>query len=203
VKCKDLKYNFPDYLRNKIDDELKNIIDEHLISCESCKNEMEHLKSTIEIIDEYKIPEPDEKYFINFLPHLNERMGKEQNTVNIPGWLTKFALPFSTLALAALIITFVSRPDYSRSAISKSIPVRVDDVDIEELALIESPSPEIALKSRTEINTEVQEAIDKKMKEALFASNDELFAQNVDMESVINGLSEEEVTQVLDRLKEK
>ena len=85
----------------------------HLESCEACANQLKAMRSTMALLDEWKVPEPSPYFDVRLQARLREEMAKPQ-----AGWLHWFRRPVLAAALTVimgvgvgLIVTRSSVPD--------------------------------------------------------------------------------------------
>lgn len=80
----------------------------HVAECEGCRRELEELKATMDLMDEWKAPEPN-PYFV---PRLNARMSQELQAAP-KSWFARFKASFvygsrtHMKPLAAMAMTLV------------------------------------------------------------------------------------------------
>jgi hypothetical protein len=204
MRCKDIKYNLPDYLNNQLESELAKNISEHLLICDSCKGEMESLKYITAEIKKFKVDEPDEKYFINLLPRINTRLASSSKSNTLPFWVTKFALPFSTLSLIIIMIfTFDISEQRKNHFDDRQTIARNDSTEISHdiISIIPIPSEQILLKEE-QINL-IQQKATETLKETLFANNDENLYSTENVTVLVENLSEEQFSKVVDKIQSK
>ena len=106
LKYSDLLENLPDYITGKLENrELIYIIENEINSNHEFKNEFILMKNYVENISKIETPIPEDAYFSNLLPKLNEKLshGVENKRVNIFDLFLKwkFALSFSIIFIAA------------------------------------------------------------------------------------------------------
>ena len=73
-------------------------VQEHLAICPSCSQEVRSLRQTMELLDEWRAPEPSPY----FSARLRARM-REEHTAQSPGWLAWLRRPAVVTAAAALL----------------------------------------------------------------------------------------------------
>lgn len=202
MKCKELKYNYPDYISGKIDTETKKLIDKHIIICGSCKREIDSLKTVKTYLDTYKIQDPGEKYFINFLPRLNSELDKNSDNIKIPNWLTKIFLPALSLTIfLILVLTTVDIKDKSY-LINKNNPIaQIDTVmdignDVLNIEPIESK-----IKYSVDYSQITEQVNDLLAQEILQAKNVESLYPSESFRTVVNNLSQDQLDAVVQQLK--
>jgi len=85
----------------------------HLESCEACANQLKAMRSTMALLDEWKVPEPSPYFDVRLQARLREEMARPQ-----AGWLHWFRRPVLAAALTVimgvgvgLIVTRSSVPD--------------------------------------------------------------------------------------------
>jgi hypothetical protein len=74
MKCKDVKYNLPDFLNDNIIDDDAKKISNHLDSCKPCRKELESLLALFKEIEKDKSWQPPEEYWTSLLPRIHNRI---------------------------------------------------------------------------------------------------------------------------------
>lgn len=217
MKCKDLKYDYVDYLKGKVDEQLKSQIERHLKECEKCKEEIEKMRVLSHELDNYKIELPDNTYFINFIPKLNERLNVYKNH-NKSKKVLNYALSFSTFLSIVLVLFFVLQIGYkelpynvsiNKNLVEKSSNNSTNNI---ETPTIEEIDPSIMNYEHYETNSLIQkiknkELIERKATQLLASAvieehGDEFFSRD-NLFSFIDELSDEEVDNMINNLKTK
>ncbi len=74
MKCRKVKKRFVDYIEDELKNFEKETIDEHLRLCIKCSAELNSLKKTISLTKRARVPRLSEKFLVNFLPNVRERI---------------------------------------------------------------------------------------------------------------------------------
>lgn len=213
MKCKELKYDYLDYLKGKVSEELKSRIEKHLEECVKCKEEIDKMRVLSRELDNYKVELPDNTYFINFIPKLNERLdvnkikNKSKKALN-------YALSFSTLLSIVLVLFFLSQIGYKELpySISNNKNIVEKTNNNVETPTIEEIEPSVINYEHYETGSLIQkiknkELIERKATQLLASAvidehGDEFFSRE-NLSSFIEDLSDEEVDNVINNLKTK
>lgn len=213
MKCKELKYDYLDFLKGKVSEELKSQIEKHLEECEKCKEEINKMRVLSRELDNYKVELPDNTYFINFIPKLNERLdvnkikNKSKKALN-------YALSFSTLLSIVLVLFFLSQIGYKELpySISNNKNIVEKTNNNVETPTIEEIEPSVINYENYETGSLIQkiknkELIERKATQLLASAvidehGDEFFSRE-NLSSFIEDLSDEEVDNVINNLKTK
>ena len=213
MKCKELKYDYLDYLKGKVSEELKSQIEKHLEECVKCKEEIDKMRVLSRELDNYKVELPDNTYFINFIPKLNERLdvnkikNKSKKALN-------YALSFSTFLSIVLVLFFLSQIGYKELpySISNNKNIVEKSNNNVETPTIEEIEPSVINYEHYETGSLIQKIKNKELIERkathLLASavidehGDEFFSRE-HLSSFIEDLSDEEVDNVINNLKTK
>ena len=98
-------------------------LDEHLRSCASCARELESMRQTMALLDEWEAPEPS-PYFDSRL-----RARVREAVVEPRGWLEWMRKPAIVFALAVLMLAsvtlFRNAPDHQMAANPKPSPANL------------------------------------------------------------------------------
>jgi len=123
VKCKRVQKMLADYVNETLEQGDGRRIQEHITGCETCRRELDILRSVLGFVDDVKVEYPPASVWDNFLPALHKRIANEaalvfkkqqrQRLYLLPGW--------AAVAAIVLIIS-VSAVLNDRSAIK---PIRI------------------------------------------------------------------------------
>lgn len=100
MKCSEIKNNLVDYATGKLESEE---MARHLEVCESCRIELEQIKKVILILGEYKVEEPPEFYWSNFLNRVKRKIAERERDVRLFILKPVFAVPSITVIIIGLL----------------------------------------------------------------------------------------------------
>ncbi len=106
----------------------------HFTACPECAAELESMRKTMALLDEWKAPEDTSPYFMT---RLMARMREEAAMpANASGWLTWFRKPAFALSLAAVLVAGVLflRPD---TGLPPSPPAQSHSCAVTDLQFLE------------------------------------------------------------------
>lgn len=114
MKCDELREKMPDVaagLSEPTADESS-----HLASCNACAEQLNAMRSTMALLDEWQAPEPSQYFDVRLQARLREEMAKPQ-----AGWLQWFRRPVLAAALTVVLgvgvgLFFASGRGYQRPA---------------------------------------------------------------------------------------
>ena len=97
MNCRDVRENLIALLaEGQADDETVAI---HVKECASCTQELESLRKTMALLDEWEAPEPTPYFLTRLQAHVREERGKQPE-----GWLAWGRKPWLATALAAVLV---------------------------------------------------------------------------------------------------
>ena len=96
MKCNDVREVMPDLASGLM--EVTPEIGAHLAECGACAGKMAEFRQTLELLDEWKAPEPSPYFDVRLQARLREEMAKPQ-----AGWLTWFRRPVLAASLTVLM----------------------------------------------------------------------------------------------------
>jgi hypothetical protein len=207
MKCKDFRYDFIDYVKGMVSADKKDVIDNHLQVCGNCRKEIEEIKNVSTALDNFKISEPSESFFINFVPNLNEKIATRKVKSNYKKAIN-YALSFSTV-FSVIILVFMLM-QVGQQNITTDQPV-VSEAQVESPKIEEIEPSVISYENYVQDNlvSKIQnkEKIEKKATEelasaVLTAQSDIIFSRD-NIASFVENLSDEEVDNVIEKLKTK
>lgn len=119
MKCEEVEGKMTDYLDNTLNEEIREEIEKHLGTCESCLDELRDCKEILMLISKEEIVKPDDSLRINFYHMLHSEIKKnsgnikEDHRIRVASWYRKKS--FSIAAGIALLIsgTFIGMVIYS------------------------------------------------------------------------------------------
>ena len=98
-------------------------LDEHLNACASCAQELESMRQTMALLDEWKAPEPSPYFDSRLRARLREAAAEPRSWL---GWLRKPAIAFALALLMVVSITiFRNAPDHSDIAKGPKPPATI------------------------------------------------------------------------------
>jgi anti-sigma factor RsiW len=98
MNCKDVRENLLDVLA---EGQTAPEVLAHLRQCNACTQELEGLRSTMALMDEWEAPEPSPYFLTRLRAHVREERQKEPVRSSIFAWLRK---PVMAASLAAALI---------------------------------------------------------------------------------------------------
>lgn len=104
MKCKNVDFLLIPYYENSLDLQERKRVKQHLALCEDCRARLKEIEHTYQLLAEEPLPQPEENFWINFLPEVRARIERkgERKTSSIP----KTRLAFNLLSV--LIIALIS-----------------------------------------------------------------------------------------------
>lgn len=172
MKCRKVKKRLVDYIENELKDLEKKAIDDHLKICNKCSAELNGLKETIGLTKRVKVPRLSERFWVNFLPHVRERIEAREER--------RFSFKLVPVFAVSLSILFVIGIFYLRNR-----EPNIETVEVTESAIIENL-----------VNEEIEE--DAIEMEILLEERE---IENKDIYVLIDEMQEEEKTAFCKRLE--
>jgi anti-sigma factor RsiW len=78
MKCKDFDELLVQYLEDSLNPEERERVKQHLSECEVCRIRLQEMESTLHLLAEEQLPQPEEDFWINFLPQVRSRIDAEE-----------------------------------------------------------------------------------------------------------------------------
>lgn len=97
MNCNDVRENLMDVLAGE---QAAPEVLAHLRECGSCSEELEGLRKTMSLLDEWKAPEPSPYFLTRLRAHVREEAQKAPARAGLFAWFRK---PLLTLPLAAIL----------------------------------------------------------------------------------------------------
>ena len=111
MRCKNIRVKLVDYYENSLPPEERNLVQSHLEICPNCQQELQKIRSTFELLKNESAYEPDEAYWVNFVPGVRIKIEKGQGTTLVPIPRLKIIGGIVSLALVLLLGIFLFKED--------------------------------------------------------------------------------------------
>lgn len=111
MRCKNIRVKLVDYYENSLPHEEKKLVQSHLEICPNCQKELQKIRSTFELLKNESAYEPDEAYWVNFIPGVRLKIEKGWGTTLVPIPKLKIAGGIVSLALVLLLGIFLFKED--------------------------------------------------------------------------------------------
>ena len=96
MNCKDVRENLIELLAKGQADPA---VATHVKECSACAGELQSLRKTMALLDEWEAPEPSPYFLTRLQAHVREEQGKQPE-----GWLARFRQPWLATALATVLV---------------------------------------------------------------------------------------------------
>ena len=96
MTCKDARENLIELLDQGQADP---ILATHVKECAACNSELESLRKTMALLDEWEAPEPSPYFLTRLNAHVREEQHKQPE-----GWFARFRQPWLSTAMAAILV---------------------------------------------------------------------------------------------------
>lgn len=105
MKCKKIKKRLVDYIEDELRDSEKKVIDEHLKICNKCSMELNSLRETISLTKKAIVPRISERFWVNFLPNVREKIEKKEQKKPLFSFkvVPAFAISLSILFIIGIL----------------------------------------------------------------------------------------------------
>lgn len=129
MNCNDVRENLMDVLA---EGQTTPEVLAHLRECGACSQELDGLRKTMALLDEWKVPEPSPYFLTRMQAHLREEQQKAPAREGLFAWLRKPALVASlagVLAAGSAVYTYLHWPVQPPPGPSAAIDVEALDKD--------------------------------------------------------------------------
>jgi predicted anti-sigma-YlaC factor YlaD len=120
MKCKEAHPLLNDYLEGSLSSDDKARVEQHLSECESCRHDLREIKITFDLLALDCVPEPEERFWINFLPEVRSRIEERRKPIKTLVPKTRLVLGFLSILLVAIISLQLFHTDQRNLAQMKS-----------------------------------------------------------------------------------
>jgi hypothetical protein len=104
MNCKDVRENLIELLAETsplAGHRADPAVAEHVRQCPACSQELESLRKTMALLDEWKAPEPPPYFLTRLGAHVREEQGKAPARSGVFGWMRR---PAMALSLATVLV---------------------------------------------------------------------------------------------------
>jgi hypothetical protein len=104
MNCKDVRENLIELLAETspvAGHRADPVVTEHVRQCPACAQELESLRKTMSLLDEWKAPEPSPYFLTRLGAHVREEQGKAPERSSVFGWMRR---PAMALSLASVLV---------------------------------------------------------------------------------------------------
>ena len=191
MQCEERFYDYIDYVKGKLPHDVSSEIDSHILSCNKCRTEIENIKTFILTLDNYNIKEPDENYFTNLVPVINDRI--QNKKINQTESIT-YDIIFSVVSIivftAVLTFTYkVSNQQISTGTfVNNDIELSVDNYNLFGYTNYEN------------IDNNTKKRVAEAIAGILFRDNEDWVSSQENAESYLVSFSDDELTNIIDKL---
>lgn len=203
-----VQYELMDYIANRLGEQERRRVEDHLNSCDSCTQEYQELTGISSLLHQQRPHEPAPAYYAGILPRVRERLASHWQA----GWdfsrgLTNIVLPLAVGAFLVILFIYVPTDFTSEYAQTDALHQAVKDFNDDDiLQALEkeytgssiSPGMEVAAAGVAE---HLQS--DKFLKSAVSKQLEDEEIAEIDVEGIMSELNSEQVDQVLTGLSER
>src|SRR5262245_59493286 len=123
MNCKDVRENLIELLAEAPDAPPADPkIAEHVRQCNDCAHELDALRQTMALMDEWEAPEPSPYFLVRLNAHVREEQNKAPARAGVLGWLRRpaMAVSLATVLVAGGLVYVGTRPpnDQEPSAVA-------------------------------------------------------------------------------------
>jgi hypothetical protein len=108
-KCKEIDRLLIEYNEEALSLDRKKQVEEHLADCQGCRDKLEEIKQTQALLAKDKVPQPEESFWIDFLPQVRSRfeVKEKPRTIFRPGvrWAVGLASMLLVVIVGSLLFT--------------------------------------------------------------------------------------------------
>ncbi len=137
MNCKEVHFLLNDYFEGSLPNEDKRRMEQHLKECESCRLDLKEIEQIHSILKQDSVTQPEESFWINFLPEVRSRIEKKRKPIGALIPQTRLVLGF----LSILLVTFISFQLFSTDQrklaelkLNQSIEITVTDPNLSSSA---------------------------------------------------------------------
>ncbi len=203
-----IKYDLMDYITNRLSEQERIRVEQHLRKCSDCNNQYIELLATDIALKKNHDKVPTSIYYSTILPRVRERLGSHQQSIWHYGYgAAKIVLPIAVSVFLAVFLIRMPKESLSEAEQTEKLHQAVKDLNEDEVVqavereyagLSLSPNQEVAavgVAEHLQSGRFLKSAISKQIE------NEEV--ADMDIEAMISDLDGEQVDQVLSGLSER
>jgi hypothetical protein len=196
MNCEERFYDYIDYVQGKLPLDVSLEIDKHILTCSKCKEEIEKIRSFTPTLDNFNLNEPDEIYFTNLIPIINQRI--ENKRIN-KFELSQSDMLFSVVSIIvfALIVTFTY--NFSNTELS------IQTFENYETALNSNNYTVLNYTTYENIepNGEIEKAVSEVITGLFLQDSEDWFSSQNNVQYYLATFSDDEVNNIIHELNNK
>lgn len=204
------KYLLPEYLQGKLDDAQRREVELHLRECVECSRDVEELRATFRELEHQKFFAPSDAYFASLIPRIRLRLEQRTSFGRVVrpllGWIrnpvfTRLALPLATASLTFALL--VQIPFEQGRTVPGDMAATLEADDVLEVLANQLP---VSLSELPVEHSLAEDVLNRQLAAQLIANGAEVGMSewlDTPTDQLLAGLSEEEVTSLLQRLEER
>ncbi|HAL55469.1 MAG TPA: hypothetical protein DCP63_03040 [Bacteroidetes bacterium] len=206
-----VSYHLPDYTRGALDEELRRVVESHLLRCEACTRELALIRATAVLVDVDESERPSSLYFNSLLPRIRRRLEQKQSrSVLTHPLMVRIVSPLAVASITIIVLLNISSPKEGTIPGQGQLKSIIGDVTADEMALVileqNGHIPIVGLSDGQDgsqpSSGEAPEVDSQKESEALALSTSDIL-QTLTSSSTLVELTDAEVDAVLQRLVER
>ena len=204
MTCKEIQIQIPDFIGKNLNEKEFNVVEKHIKTCTTCKNEVLEFQKLFTKIEDEKYFIPQENYFTNLLPKINNKIElKNRKTKKL---LIQFAFSSSTFAAVLLIFLFLLPTKTSESDFATELN-KINDEELLSYTKTNSTDDEAIVEIKKDIFTKedasVLQHIVSQNTNIKTIEHIEIFGvAELDSEEILLAdLTDEEIQKILNKLK--
>jgi hypothetical protein len=207
VHIEHVQYDLMDYITNRLNDEERNLVEQHLNKCTRCKNQYIELLPTGQALKQNHHAAPGSEYYSTILPRIRERLIAQKRPMWYYNHDVKIILPLTVSIILAILFIRIPIEYLSKSSQTEGLQQIVIDLDADEvMQAVEKEYANVALSPNQDVAAiGVAEHLqgDRFLKSAVTKQIENEEIAEMDVEGMISDLDGEQVNQVLSGLSER
>ncbi|MGB2696245.1 MAG: zf-HC2 domain-containing protein [Candidatus Zixiibacteriota bacterium] len=203
MNCKKITSFLVDYQQDSLGPEEKKMVEEHLRTCDGCREELKEIQTLFEVLKREKTEKVEENFWTNFVPEIRKRIDRAPSPRLKWNLIPKLG-PLLGFAIAILVVgIFLFSKDYSSRV---SGVLTYEQMGTYSLYEFESPVDQVAgILTLAEGTEEINDLITSGNGESFMDLEkivDDQYWEKVELQEILEDLSSEEL-QILENNIEK
>ena len=194
MNCEERFYDYIDYAQGKLPLDISLEIDKHVLTCNRCQEEIKKIKAFTLTLDNFYLQKPNEIYFTNLIPIINERI---ENKTRKNFEVAKHDILFSVVSVIvfALILVFT----YNFSDVRLSTQTFVNN----EMELNINNYTFFSYVAYEDIDTNVEKVVTEAIAGLLFQDNNDWLSSQENVKSYLASFSDDELNNIIEELNNR
>jgi len=196
MNCEERFYDYIDYVQGKLPLDISLEIDKHILTCNKCKEETEKIRSFTQTLDNFDLNEPDEIYFTNLIPIINQKIENKRRNKLEP---VQSDLLFSVLSIIVFVLIVTFTYNFSNTELSTQTFENYEtELNSNNYTVLNYTTYE-----NIEPNREIEKAVTEVIASLFLQNSEDWLSSQNNVQYYLASFSDDEVNNIIHELNNK